>query len=229
MDAGMDNGLPSLAVVEDVAELVSDDEDDTLKQATPDSVASVLEDVRIADEEDTPFVKQEIAKAPKPKKKKELSEKQKAHMKRLADARREKTRLMKEAKAIVDMKTQEELEKIQLREKKKSYKKATQKLDHTEPREKEDDENDTPDDFVPSHKEKMKQKVETEQERESRMFMSFMSNMEKYQKLRADYETEKSKSKPKPKKVMETKKVIEPVPLQILNEPKSSPFDSYFG
>lgn len=222
MDAGMENGLPSLEI-KDIEDIVSDDEDNTLQQATPESISKTLEDVKIAEEDDTPFVHQEI---PKTKKKKDLSEKQKAHLVKINEQRREKHRLKKEAEAIVKQRAMEEMEI--LKEKKKSYKKATKKLDEKEPREKVEEENKTPEDFVPSHKEKMKQKAETEQESEARMFMSFMSNMEKYQQLRADYETEKVKSKPKPKP-KPVQPAVEPVSLQIINEPKSNPFDSYFG
>lgn len=106
MDAGMENGLPSLEI-KDIEDIVSDDEDNTLQQATPESISKTLEDVKIAEEDDTPFVHQEI---PKTKKKKDLSEKQKAHLVKINEQRREKHRLKKEAEAIVKQRAMEEME-----------------------------------------------------------------------------------------------------------------------
>lgn len=237
MNGGLDNGLPSLEIEQDISALMSDDDgdmmDDTHAQATPESVAQVLKDIEIAEEDDSPFVKEEIKKV---KPKRQISERQKAHLAKVNQIRRDNAAARREMKKEVDAKLKEAERKIkeEVKESKAKYKKLTQKVKVADPREVDvEDEKATPDDFVPTHKEERRVKEEAKAERDKWAFEDFMNNMEKYQRLRHEYESEKAKKKqsqPKPKPQPPVKKSVTPVnPLQVLPEPVSSPFDAYFG
>lgn len=220
----MDTNLPNLDIVEDINEIMKDDE------PTPEKVAETIDAVENIEEEDnSPFVQPE-------KKKKELSEKQKAHL--------EKIRVLAQEKKQAKMKAkQEALEKVNAEHKPRSYKpkkqkkteeqkkyeERTVKMDIKEPREeqKENIKNSTPDDFVKSHKEKLEKERISKEEQEKLSFMNFMGNMEKYLILKDTYETRKknktANNKPKENKAPEP----EPVPIVIKEE--KHPFSNYFG
>ncbi len=106
-----------------------------------------------------------------------------------------------------------------------------------EPREEPNIKQSTPDDFNPTHKEKIAEQKRMEEEHEKMSFINFMGNMEKYLILKDDYDREKRNTqnnktynnapKPKPTPKPQQKPVVKPAPIQPPKPP--NPFDSYFG
>ena len=166
----MDLDLPELDIVEDIAEIMDDE-----GESVPQKIISEDEhqkQLEIEEEKKQPFVKKTA-----PKKKKELSEKQLAHLDKIRgmalEKRKTKARARKEAvdKAVSEIseehkpkyykpkpkKTPEE--KAIEKEAKKKYKKRTIEVNEEIPQELEEK---TPEDFVPSHKAEVKQKKEKE-------------------------------------------------------------------
>jgi hypothetical protein len=221
----MDTNLPSLDIVEDINVIMEDDE------VTPEKVNQTIEEVEKQEEEDnSPFVQKPT------KKKKELSEKQKAHLDRIRKIAFEKKKAKQEAKQQALDKINEEHKaksykprKTKKTEEQKKYEERTVKIDIKEPREEKDIKTETPDDFVPSHKEKLAEQKKNEEANEKMSFINFMGNMEKYLIMRDDYErTKKQKAQPKPREDIKPppkKSIVIPAPIQ----PPSNPFSSYFG
>tara|TARA_Y100000114_G_scaffold154705_1_gene177273 strand:+ start:1104 stop:1784 length:681 start_codon:yes stop_codon:yes gene_type:complete len=226
----MDQNLPNIDIVEDIESIMDD-------EPTPQKVQMTIDEVEQAEVEESPFVQPEVKpptkesiqgseeEAPK-KKKKPLSEKQKAHLERirkLANQRRaEKAAAKKEALKKVESEHQA----------KTKYKKRTKKIDDTEPREQEqnDAKKSTPDDFVPSHKAKIEEKKTQREEKAKYEFGDFMKHMEQYQFMKYVYDEEQKKKAPKQKPVAKQappKPKAQPVSL-VPPKPKD-PYDDYFG
>lgn len=231
--------LPELSIVEDLATIEAEDDEplnivvEDLSQPLEPADASDIfigkptngnvkmptnksvkrsktvtkKEVEIPDDLVDTEVEEEIIKP----KKKPLSEKQKAHLERIRvkalEAKKEKARLKKEIKEKVEV----EVKQTRQRKKKEPVKEELSQ------------------DFkkrlnVPSDEEILKKKQETEQ----MSFINFMSNMEKYQKIRYDYESKKAQPKPQPPKPKpqpkpQNNKIPETIKPQQVN-----PYDSIF-
>jgi hypothetical protein len=245
----MDLDLPKLDIVEDIEEIMEDDE--TEAEPEPQEIISPeehMEALKIEEEKRQPFVKKEV------KKKRELSEKQKAHLEKIRGMALEKRKAKAAAKkAAVDKvvsevkeqhkpkyykpkpkKTAEE--KALEREAKKKYKKQTMEVQENNI--KTEVEETTPKDFVPSHKEKQREKKEQEALTQQQSFVNFMGNMEMYLKMRDAHAQKKLENNQND--VMEKKQPVkkeakpkvskkpEPVP-SILQAVDENPFSNYFG
>tara|TARA_R110002012_G_scaffold74803_4_gene189490 strand:- start:2585 stop:3298 length:714 start_codon:yes stop_codon:yes gene_type:complete len=237
----MDLDLPELDIVEDIAEIMDDE-----GESVPQKIISEDEhqkQLEIEEEKKQPFVKKTA-----PKKKKELSEKQLAHLDKIRgmalEKRKTKARARKEAvdKAVSEIseehkpkyykpkpkKTPEE--KAIEKEAKKKYKKRTIEVNEEIPQELEEK---TPEDFVPSHKAEVKQKKEKELFNQQDSFNHFMGNMEMYLKLRDEHEQKKEKPKVVPKSPIKkepTKYGTLPQPPPTILQPiDENPFSNYFG
>lgn len=225
----MDANLPELDIVEDIAEVMNDE---------PPNMSDETETITINEEvDDSPFIRKpvknvekmvDIEKAvEKPgKKKKELSEKQKAHLARMREKALEKKRAKAEEKAKAMKEINEKhkavhyvSKKDKLQEKqeekanKKKYNDSTLQIDDTEPRQRTiSNINETPDDFVPSHKEKIQKKNETKELDDRMSFLNFMGNMEKYFILKDRYEANKKKHQQKKQEIPKEKPTPVPTP-----------------
>lgn len=237
----MDTNLPNLDIVEDIKEIMND-------EPTPEKIQETIETVENHEEDNSPFVQKSQPTPPtNGKKKKELSEKQKAHLEKIRKLAFEKKREKAKAK-------REALEKVNAEHKPRSYKPRKPKNAKTEeqknyedktiktptvldkiqePREEPNIKNSTPDDFVPSHKQELEKKKKYSEEQEKMSFINFMGNMEKYLILKDDYDRNKrnsqnnktynNKTTPKPQPVEKPK----PIPIQPPKPP--NPFENYFG
>ena len=233
----MDLDLPELDIVEDVAEIM-DDEPVTNKVLSEEEHLKLMEDEA---EKKQPFVKKTA-----PKKKRELSEKQTAHLNKIRGMALEKRKIKAAAKkeAVDKVKAQvsEEHkpkyykpkpkktpeEKALEKEAKKKYKKQTMEVEENNI--KSVIEETTPKEFVPTHKAEVKAKKDKELFTQQDSFNHFMGNMEAYLKMRDDYEQKKPvttkspiRSKPIP---IPNKKPQLPTILQPIEE---NPFSNYFG
>jgi hypothetical protein len=145
-------------------------------------------------------------------KKKQLSEKQRAHLEKIRakalEAKREKMRLKKEVKERVEV----EVKKTRQRRKKE-----------VEPQKEELSEDFKQRLKVPSDEEiQMKKKKEEEMS-----FINFMSNMEKYQYMRHSWEQEKQARQPKPKPPPTPKQERKPAPQKLPETVKPKPLNPY--
>ena len=230
----MDLDLPELDIVEDVAEVMND-------EPPPNKVLSEEEHLKLmedAEEKKQPFVKKTAVK-----KKKELSEKQIAHLNKIRgmalEKRKAKAAAKKEAVDKVKAQISEDHkpkyykpkpkktpeEKALEKEAKKKYKKQTMEVEENNIQSVIEEK--TPDDFVPSHKADVKEKKEKDS------FNHFMGNMETYMKMRDDYEEKKkpitikspirkqSKPIPIPNKQTQIPTILQPI--------EENPFSNYFG
>ena len=233
----MDTNLPNLDIVEDIEEIMND-------EPTPQSIADTIEEVEKVEEDTSPFVQTQP-------KKKELSEKQKAHLEKIRklafEKKAEKTKAKKEALMKVEAEhkprsykprkkkvTEEEKEQA------KKYEERTLKMEIKEPREQEANKTSTPEDFNPTHKEQLEAKKKKQEETEKLSFLNFMGNMEKYFILKDDYDREtnsKRNTKTSTKTHITRPQQHKAEPKQQHNvEPQpniiqvtQSPFDNYFG
>ncbi len=143
-------------------------------------------------------------------KKKPLSEKQKAHLERIRvkalEAKKEKARMKKEVKERV------EVEVKQKRQRKKAQPKEETLSEDFKQRLK-----------VPSEEEVAQKKMKDDE----MSFMNFMSNMEKYQKIRYDYESKKQ-PKPQPPKQKPTPKPVNRVVPETIKPRDINPYESIF-
>ena len=235
----MDLDLPELDIVEDVAEVMND-------EPPPNKVLSEEEHIKMMEDEEEK--KQPFVRKTAPKKKKELSEKQIAHLNKIRGMALEKRKLKAAAKkeAVDKVKAQvsEEHkpkyykpkpkktpeEKALEKEAKKKYKKQTMEIEENNI--KSVIEESTPDDFVPSHKAEVKEKKEQQLFNQQDSFNHFMGNMETYLKMRDEFEQDKkvqlnkkTSSKPIP---VPKKKETNVLPT-ILTPIEENPFSSYFG
>jgi len=239
----MDLDLPTLDIVEDIATVMSDDEGENI----PQKVISDEEHQKMLEEEEEK--KQPFVRKTAPKKKKELSEKQLAHLNKIRGMALEKRQLKAKArkdavdKVVNDVKETHKPkyykpkpkktpeEKALEQEAKKKYKKNTMKVNEEIPQEIDEK---TPEDFVPSHKAEVKEKKEKQIFSQQDSFNHFMGNMEQYLRLRDEHERKKPKPKQIEKKSPITKKpepikqkqTIVPTILQPVDE---NPFSNYFG
>lgn len=235
----MDLDLPELDIIEDVAEVMND-------EPPPNKVLSEEEHLKLIEDEEEkkqPFVRKTAIK-----KKKELSEKQIAHLNKIRgmalEKRKAKAAAKKEAVDKVKAQISEEHkpkyykpkpkktseEKALEREAKKKYKKQTMSVEENNI--KKEIEETTPDDFVPSHKSEVKEKVEKDLFNKQDSFNHFMGNMENYLKMRDAHE---QKKKPRETKSPIRKK-SQPIPIPkkhpiptILQPIDENPFSNYFG
>ena len=92
------------------------------------------------------------------------------------------------------------------RAEKKVYKKKTKNIPIEEPREQDIKEN-TPEDFVPSHKEKIKEQKRLKEEKSKYEFVDFIKHMEQYNFMKHVYDEEQKKQIKKEVKKEELKKV----------------------
>lgn len=236
----MDLDLPELDIVEDVAEVMND-------EPPPNKVLSEEEHLKLmedAEEKKQPFVKKTAVK-----KKKELSEKQIAHLNKIRgmalEKRKAKAAAKKEAVDKVKAQISEDHkpkyykpkpkktpeEKALEKEAKKKYKKQTMEVEENNIQSVIEEK--TPDDFVPSHKADVKEKKEKELFTQQDSFNHFMGNMETYMKMRDDYEEKKkpitikspirkqSKPIPIPNKQTQIPTILQPI--------EENPFSNYFG
>ena len=219
----MDTNLPNLDIVEDI-NVIMDDE------PTPQKVNETIEEVENQEIEDnSPF----IQKTTTTKKKKELSEKQKAHLDRIRKLALEKKKEKQKAKQEALEKVNEEHKarsykprKVKKTEDHKKYEEKTIKMDIKEPREETNEKASTPDDFVPSHKEKLAEIKKNEENNEKMSFINFMGNMEKYLIMKDEYDREKAPKKEK-KTTPQAKQTTAPIPIPL--QPPSNPYGGYFG
>ena len=232
----MDLDLPQLDIVEDVAEVMND-------EPPPNKVLSEEEHLKLMEDEEEK--KQPFVRKTAPKKKKELSEKQIAHLNKIRgmalEKRKAKAAAKKEAVDKVKAQVSEEHkpkyykpkpkktpeEKALEKEAKKKYKKQTMEVEENNIQT--TIEETTPADFVPTHKSKIKEKKEIKQFSEQDSFNNFMGNMEAYLKMRDEYE---QKKKPKIIKSPIIKKSApqKPAPVPTILQPiDENPFSSYFG
>ena len=244
----MDLDLPVLDIVEDVAEVMND-------EPPPNKVISEEEHLKLMEEEEEkkqPFVRKTATK-----KKKELSEKQIAHLNKIRgmalEKRKAKAAAKKEAVDKVKAQVSEDHkpkyykpkpkktpeEKALEREAKKKYKKQTMEVEENNIQSVVEEK--TPDDFVPSHKADIKEKKEKQLFNQQDSFNHFMGNMETYMKMRDDYDQNNQRKK----KPVTTKSPIhskeykqsKPIPIPnkqpqiptILQPIEENPFSNYFG
>lgn len=236
----MDLDLPTLDIVEDIAE-VMDDELTIEKIPTEEEHIKHLE---IEEEKKQPFIRKTVVK-----KKKELSEKQKAHLDKIRGMALEKRQIKARAKKEALDKVKEQIaeehkpkyyvpkpkktkeEKALEKEAKKKYKKHTMEVIEEVVNEEEEI---TPSDFIPNHKELIKKQKEQDLINQQNSFNNFMGNMENYMKLREVHEQTKQPKQVKQVKqvpIKETiKETIKPhqVPTVLQTEPEN-PFSNYFG
>ncbi len=230
----MDTNLPSLDIVEDLKVIMDDDE------PTPEQVQETINEVEKQEvHDDSPFI-QKVA----PKKKKELSEKQKAHLEKIRKLAQEKKEAKKKAKEEALNKVEEEHKaksyktykprkpRTKKTEEQKQYDEKTIKMEIKEPREdqKNIQKNSTPEDFVPSHKEELEKQRKMKEEQDKFSFMNFMGNMEKYLVLKDDYDRKKSNDT-STKKVVEKPRpaVKQSQPKPIIQQSPLDPYSNYFG
>jgi hypothetical protein len=227
----METNLPSLDIVDDIAEVMSDDLPSKIEEKKPETI-----NMDVEEEDDSPFIK-----AKPVKKKKELSEKQKAHLDKIRKLALEKKQAKMKAKQEALEKVDEEHKAKHYKprrkktEEQKDYEKKTTKIDDTEPREKQVEKKATPDDFVPSHKEEIKRKKEQQLKDEENAFMNFMGNMEKYLLLKDNYDRKKraknsktNLSKSSSNNIKQTPKPT-PKPAPLVPEEPPNPYAHYFG
>ena len=237
----MDLDLPELDIIEDVAEIMND-------EIPPNNVISEEEHQKLLDEEEEK--KQPFVRKTAPKKKKELSEKQISHLNKIRGMALEKRKVKAAAKKLAVDKVKAQVseehkpkyykpkpkktpeEKALEREAKKKYKKQTMEVEENNIQS--EIEETTPEDFVPTHKEEVKEKKEKQLFNQQDSFNHFMGNMESYLKMRDDYEQNKKtfkKSKDKkevPKKEVPKKEVKQTIPT-ILKPVEENPYANYFG
>ena len=197
----MDLDLPKLDIVEDIEDIMNDSEDvveiEPPEIISPEQHEELLE---IEAEKKQPFVK-------KVKKKKELSEKQIAHLEKIRgmalEKRRAKARAKKEAVDKVTAEVSEQHkpkyykpkpkktaeEKALEKEAKRKYKKQTMEVDNEVVKSEVDE--TTPEDFVPTHKAVEREKKEKQIFNQQDSFNHFMGNMENYLKMRDAYQEQK--------------------------------------
>ena len=248
----MDLDLPKLDIVEDIEDIMNDSEDvaeiEPPEIISPEQHEELLE---IEAEKKQPFVK-------KVKKKKELSEKQIAHLEKIRgmalEKRRAKAKAKKEAVDKVTAEVSEQHkpkyykpkpkktaeEKALEKEAKRKYKKQTMEVENEVVKSEVDE--TTPEDFVPTHKAVEREKKEKQIFNQQDSFNHFMGNMENYLKLRDAYQEQKlSKNqndvadtpKPTPEPRMTRSKTKakakqHSIPT-ILKPAVESPFSNYFG
>jgi len=206
----------------------------------------IEEDIEQAEEDNDPFIKQPTKElmmknaeeqeppAKPPKKKRELSEKQLAHLARMrekATAKREaKKKEKEEALSAINEKHKAKSYKPEQHKKRvqKEYKKRTIPV-KDEVEQPPEPEEQTPEDFLPSHKAKEKKKKEDAVHNEQMAFINFMTNMERYKQLKGAYndakERQTKKTAPSAKPVVK-KQVAEPVNLVVKQD---NPYNDYFG
>lgn len=239
----MDLDLPVLDIVEDIAEVMGDESD----EEPPQKVISEEEHQKMMEEEEEK--KQPFVRKTAPKKKKELSEKQLAHLNKIRGMALEKRQLKAKArkdavdKVVNDVKETHKPkyykpkpkktpeEKALDKEAKKKYKKNTMKVNEEIPNEIEEK---TPEDFVPTHKAEVKEKKEKQIFSQQDSFNHFMGNMEQYLRLRDEHERKKPIEKKSPIRKnaipVQTPAKPKPAPVpQILQPVEENPFSNYFG
>ena len=218
----------------------------------PDTtIEEIEEEISIQEEYDDPFIKQptkellmknakEQVPLPIAKKKRELSQKQLDHLENCRILAKEKREAKKKAK-------DEALGKINEEHKAKSYKpeKHKAKVDKEYKARtvkivdkvvlKEETDSPTPDDFIPSVKEKAHKKLVAETEKEQNAFVGFMMNMERYKTLKEGYKEAKEKKKvtqsASPTVRATAQHSTEGVPsvLEVKKELPINPFSGFFG
>jgi len=235
----MELNLPDLDIQTDLDILA---EDDNTTQETPISDSQVkMEEVEVEEKEDPIFKKPKKVKKPP-------SEKQIAHLARIRQIAKEKKALKAKAKAEALAKVNEEhksksykprKKKIELDENRmiiteqetqaKVYAEKTIAKEYIEPSKITPNESNTPEDFNKSHKEKVKKDKVNKEEEERNSFMSFMSNMETYKKMKNDYKAKQPKPPPRPKQQPATQQIRQEPP-SILRPPEpQNPYSDYFG
>jgi len=234
----MDLDLPELDIVEDVAEVMND-------EPVPNKVLSEEEHLKLMEEEEEK--KQPFVRKTAQKKKKELSEKQIAHLNKIRGMALEKRKAKAQAKKEAVDKVSEEHkpkyykpkpkktpeEKALEKEAKKKYKKQTMEVEENNV--KTEIEEKTPDHFVPTHKAEVKEKKEKEIFNQQDSFNHFMGNMETYMKMRDDYEEKKKPIRTKSPIRKQSKPIPCPTPNKqpqlptILQPIEENPFSNYFG
>ena len=224
----MDTNLPSLDIIDDIEEIMNDDD-----EVTPEKVNQTIEEVEKVEEDTSPFVQTEP-------KKKELSEKQKAHLEKIRklafEKKAEKTKAKKEALMKVEAEHKPRSykpRKKKVTEQAKKYEERTVKIDIKEPREEKDIKTETPDDFNPTHKEQLENKKKKQEETEKLSFLNFMGNMEKYFILKDDYDRETNSKRNTKTPITQAKQSSKAEPKQqpqpSIIQVTQSPFDNYFG
>ena len=209
----------------------------------------IEEDIEQAEEDNDPFIKQptkelllkqaEEPQEPPPapvKKKRQLTQKQLDHLAKCREKAKEKREAKKREKEqaleAINEKHKAKHYKPEQHKKKvmKEYKKKTipvkDEVEQPPP-----PQDQTPEDFVPSHKEKVKKEAKARATEEQNAFVNFMVNMERYKQLKGEYNEAKarhqkktaSSANPAPKK--EPPKA-EPVNLVVKND---NPYNDYFG
>tara|TARA_R110000772_G_scaffold215406_2_gene325854 strand:+ start:8602 stop:9267 length:666 start_codon:yes stop_codon:yes gene_type:complete len=221
----MDLDLPSLEMI---------DPEDFENEPTIDDIEA---DIEASLEESDPFIKQPTAdlmrkmakeqEAPVLKKKKrELTQKQLDHLSVCREKAKEKREAKKKAK-------DEALAEVNEKHKSKSYRPAQHRAKVEREYKKKtlvlkedlapiEEEKETPEDFVPTHKAKEAKVVEEKKVSEEMAFINFMSNMEKYKVLKIK-NAPASNADSIPKKVIANEAA--PVPLQV----PVNPYNGFFG
>ena len=252
----MELDLPALDIVEDIEDIMNDDEDKGEPLTThherglggsPSSEIISPEEFEVQEEiekeKKQPFVKKA------PKKKKDLSEKQKVHLEKIRGMALEKRKAKAAAKkAAVDKATAEVAEqhkpkyykpkpkktpeeKQLEKEAKRKYKKTTMEVE--EENIQSEIEETTPEDFVPTHKAEVREKEKEKIFNQQDSFNHFMGNMENYLKMRDAYENKKIKGEPRSEPPVTRSKTKQKVKTQsvpaILKPIQESPFSNYFG
>ena len=216
----MDNNLPEIDIVEDIASVMDD-------EPSAEKVQMTIDDNQKKEaEDDSPFVQPD----PPKKKKKELSEKQKAHLERIRKLANNKRKEKAEAKKDALKKVEEE------HNAKKKYQKRTKNIPVEEPREKNEVKKSTPDDFVPSHKAQVAEKKKVQEEKSKYEFQDFMKHMEQYNFMKYVYEQEQLKNKPKAPQPQAQKPKPPPQkprpkaqPVSLVPPKIDDPYGGYFG
>lgn len=237
----MDLDLPILDIVEDIEEIMDDD-----VVLSPEDFEEAL---RIEEEKKQPFVKKSVVEVPK-KKKKELSEKQLAHLNKIRgmalEKRQTKAAAKKEAidKVKEDISSEHKPKYYKPKAKKTKEEKEEEKLIKKKYKEKtievneeivDEEEHTTPDEFIPKHKAVVKEKKEAALFNQQDSFNHFMGNMESYLKMREEHDRTRRAPPPKTPAVKERGLGVTPKkqpvsqPTDILQPINDNPFSSYFG
>jgi len=236
----------------DLPDLEMKEPDELSMDAT---LEEIEEDIAIQEEDEDPFKRvpqptkelmdkmadEQVPVEPeKPKKKKrELSQKQLDHLAKC----RELAKAKREAKAKAK---QEALDKVAEEHKAKSYKPAKHKAKvdkeykkrtikvKDEVEIKPPDEDNTPEDFLPTEKAKRAEKVKRDTEAEQMAFINFMTNMERYKQLKEGYKEAKARKEKKSAPNANTTpkqnvKPATPINLQVKQPINDNPFSDYFG
>ena len=221
----MDLELPNLEIC---------DPEDFEDEPTLDDIEA---DIEASLEENEPFIKQPTADLmrkmakeqeapPKAKKKRELTQKQLDHLQTCREKAKEKREAKKKAKdealAEVNEKHKSKSYKPEQHRAKveKEYKKKTMVLKETL----QDVPEETPEDFVPTHKAKEAKVVADKKVSEEMAFINFMSNMEKYKVLKIK-NAPASNANSTPKEKVANEAIVEPAPLQV----PVNPYNGFFG